>query len=144
MPRASAAQLAAPLIQSVLALLPSLSSEVAQTVLDTLIVALELSPAATSQLEPAVTSSLLQLWQKHIADVMLTAAIVDSFVTIACIQEAVISLAVRQRSRQFSDRCWTHRPVIESLASYSGAQFVTPRGHSGRDGGLPSDHRCAR
>lgn len=96
-PRASAAQLAAPLIQSVLALLPSLSSEVAQTVLDTLIVALELSPAATAQLEPAVTASLLQLWQKHVADTMLTASVVDAFVTVACIKEASIGLAVRDR-----------------------------------------------
>jgi hypothetical protein len=92
-PRPSVAPLAAPLLQGLLALLPALSSEVSEPVLDALIVTLELSPPTTAQLEPVLVGSLLTLWSKHVADVSLTAAIVDIFVTIAGVKEAVGALA---------------------------------------------------
>ena len=114
-PRASVAPLAAPLIQGLLGLLPSLSSEVASTVLDALIVALELSPETTAQLEPLVVGALLTLWQRHLADVMLTATIVDSFVTIASIKEAVIPLAVRAFSASIYEFSLTREFRITSF-----------------------------
>lgn len=45
-------------------------------------------------MEPMVVSGLLQLWTRHVADVSLTAGIVDALCTIAGVKEATSALAV--------------------------------------------------